>query len=72
MKNINGRQRSPKRKLSQHVQSRWYRSPEVILIHKRYDSQIDMWSLGCVLAEMIMMLNMAKDKNLEHNVLFPS
>jgi dual specificity tyrosine-phosphorylation-regulated kinase 2/3/4 len=34
-----------------YIQSRFYRSPEVILGHP-YDTQIDMWSLGCILAEL--------------------
>lgn len=35
-----------------YVQSRFYRAPEVVLgIH--YDNQVDMWSLGCIVAEML-------------------
>lgn len=34
-----------------YIQSRYYRSPEVILCGK-YGTQIDMWSLGCILAEL--------------------
>jgi serine/threonine protein kinase len=34
------------------VQSRSYRAPEVIL-GCRYDYKIDMWSLGCILAELL-------------------
>lgn len=34
-----------------YIQSRYYRAPEVILGLK-YTSAIDMWSLGCVLAEL--------------------
>ena len=30
----------------------WYRAPEVIFRHPGYDTQIDMWSAGCVLFEM--------------------
>ena len=37
--------------LSSYVQSRSYRAPEVILGCK-YDYKIDMWSLGCILAEL--------------------
>lgn len=35
-----------------YIQSRFYRSPEVIL-GMEYDMQIDMWSLGCVVAELV-------------------
>ncbi|XP_053108722.1 dual specificity tyrosine-phosphorylation-regulated kinase 4 isoform X7 [Hemicordylus capensis] len=34
-----------------YVQSRFYRSPEVILGHP-YTTPIDMWSLGCIMAEL--------------------
>ncbi|KAG2459887.1 DYRK4 kinase, partial [Polypterus senegalus] len=34
-----------------YIQSRFYRSPEVILGHP-YGMAIDMWSLGCILAEL--------------------
>lgn len=37
--------------LSSYVQSRFYRAPEVIL-GCNYDYKIDVWSLGCVLAEL--------------------
>lgn len=35
----------------QYIQSRFYRSPEVLL-GTPYDLAIDMWSLGCILVEM--------------------
>lgn len=34
-----------------YIQSRFYRSPEVIL-GMSYHTAIDMWSLGCILAEL--------------------
>jgi len=34
-----------------YIQSRYYRSPEVIL-GKSYNNMIDMWSFGCLLAEL--------------------
>lgn len=37
--------------LSSYVQSRSYRAPEVIL-GLAYDTKIDIWSLGCILAEL--------------------
>lgn len=35
-----------------YIQSRFYRAPEVIL-GARYSMAIDMWSLGCILAELL-------------------
>lgn len=43
-----------KRCLSNHVVSRRYRAPEIILLEKNYDQKIDMWSVGCILAEMLL------------------
>lgn len=34
------------------VTSRFYRAPELLFGTTNYDSKIDMWSAGCVLAEM--------------------
>mmetsp|Transcript_8637 Transcript_8637/g.22313 ORF Transcript_8637/g.22313 Transcript_8637/m.22313 type:complete len:478 (+) Transcript_8637:286-1719(+) len=37
-----------------YVATRYYRAPEVILSWQRYTNSIDMWSFGCILAEMLM------------------
>lgn len=37
--------------LCHYVQSRTYRAPEVVLGFK-YDQKVDIWSLGCILAEL--------------------
>ena len=42
-----------KRDMSQHVGTRWYRAPELILLDPKYDKSIDMWAVGCILYEMI-------------------
>jgi len=34
------------------VGSRWYRAPELMLGTTRYSASVDLWSCGCVLAEM--------------------
>lgn len=39
--------------LTEYVVTRWYRAPELLLSCPTYTGAIDMWSLGCVLAEMI-------------------
>ena len=47
-------QRSQKpRDLSQEVQTRYYRAPEVILTNKSYDFAVDVWGIGLVLGEML-------------------
>lgn len=37
-----------------YIQSRFYRSPEVILRHSKYTCMVDMWSLGCLAAELFL------------------
>lgn len=31
----------------------WYRAPEVLLGSRHYSTPVDMWSVGCIFAEMI-------------------
>lgn len=40
--------------LTNYVVTRWFRAPELLLKYqtKSYTSQIDMWSVGCILAEL--------------------
>ncbi|KAL7495536.1 hypothetical protein ACHAWT_007232 [Skeletonema menzelii] len=42
------------RQLTKHVVTRWYRAPELILIQP-YGSAVDIWSLGCIFAELLSM-----------------
>ena len=37
--------------------ARWYRPPEIILNNRKYDNRVDIWSIGCVIAEIIYMWN---------------
>ena len=45
-----------KRQLTGHVVTRWYRAPELILLEKDYGQAIDMWSVGCIFAELLGMM----------------
>ncbi|KNC97863.1 CMGC/RCK/MAK protein kinase [Spizellomyces punctatus DAOM BR117] len=37
---------------TEYVSTRWYRAPEVILRSTSYSSPIDIWAVGCILAEL--------------------
>lgn len=37
-----------------YICSRYYRAPELILGYENYTSYIDVWSIGCVIAEMFL------------------
>merc|ERR1712168_1202346 len=39
--------------LTEYVATRWYRAPEIMLNSKGYSKAIDIWSVGCILAEML-------------------
>jgi len=38
--------------LTDYVATRWYRAPEILLGATNYDKGVDMWAVGCIIAEM--------------------
>ncbi|XP_050205584.1 cyclin-dependent kinase G-2 isoform X2 [Mercurialis annua] len=44
---------SPLKPYTQLVVTLWYRAPELLLGAKQYSTAIDMWSLGCIMAELL-------------------
>jgi len=53
----------PPANLTQLVVTLWYRSPELLLGAKEYDSAIDLWSLGCIFGELITKQPLLQGKN---------
>ena len=39
--------------LTEYVITRWYRAPEVILCPSEYSKAVDIWSIGCIFAELL-------------------
>jgi mitogen-activated protein kinase 15 len=39
--------------MTEYVATRWYRAPEIVLGSIKYSKAVDMWSVGCILAELI-------------------
>lgn len=39
--------------MTEYVATRWYRAPEIMLTFQQYTTAMDIWSCGCILAEMI-------------------
>lgn len=39
--------------MTQYVATRWYRAPEIMLSLIEYGAAVDMWSVGCIFAEML-------------------
>ncbi|KAF2934636.1 hypothetical protein DAI22_04g177700 [Oryza sativa Japonica Group] len=44
---------SPLKPYTQLVVTLWYRAPELLLGTKEYSTAIDMWSVGCIMAELL-------------------
>lgn len=42
----------PIRSFSQEVVTLWYRAPDILLGSEKYSTPIDIWSIGCIFAEM--------------------
>lgn len=38
---------------TEYVGTRWYRAPEVVLTSMEYTAAVDIWSVGCILGELI-------------------
>ena len=41
------------KELSNYIVTRWYRAPEILYKSDRYSEKIDIWSLGCIMTEML-------------------
>lgn len=38
--------------MTEYVSTRWYRAPEIALSSNNYNQQIDVFALGCIMAEL--------------------
>ncbi|CAE7264231.1 erkA [Symbiodinium sp. KB8] len=56
------------RPLTEYVCTRWYRAPEVLCSWADYGPAIDMWSLGCIFAEMLRRRPLLPGKNTQHQL----
>jgi len=43
----------PVRTYTHEVVTLWYRAPEILLGQKRYSTPVDIWSVGCIFAELV-------------------
>eukprot|EP00828_Plagiopyla_frontata_P047737 TRINITY_DN8920_c0_g2_i2.p1 TRINITY_DN8920_c0_g2~~TRINITY_DN8920_c0_g2_i2.p1 ORF type:complete len:298 (+),score=40.30 TRINITY_DN8920_c0_g2_i2:122-895(+) len=39
--------------MTDYVATRWYRAPELLLCWKEYECSVDVWSVGCIFAELL-------------------
>lgn len=47
-----GLARSENEEMTGYVATRWYRAPEIMLKWMHYSKAVDLWSVGCIVAEM--------------------
>lgn len=40
--------------MTDYIATRWYRAPELLLGSEDYSGAVDMWSVGCIFAEMLL------------------
>lgn len=45
---------SPKARLTHQVITRWYRPPELLYAARTYGPAVDLWSIGCIFAELML------------------
>lgn len=45
---------SPTRLYTHQVVTRWYRAPELLFGSRMYGTGVDIWALGCILAELLL------------------
>jgi mitogen-activated protein kinase 15 len=46
-------ERQEEANMTEYVATRWYRAPEILLGSVHYTYGVDMWSIGCILGELI-------------------
>jgi len=54
--------------MTEYVCTRWYRAPEVLCSWTDYSGAIDIWSIGCILAEMHMRQPLYPGRNTQHQL----
>jgi len=59
--------------VTSHVVTRWYRAPEVILLQqeREYLLALDMWAVGCIIAELLQMMKENCPVPADRTPLFP-
>mmetsp|Transcript_19001 Transcript_19001/g.43141 ORF Transcript_19001/g.43141 Transcript_19001/m.43141 type:complete len:404 (+) Transcript_19001:59-1270(+) len=54
--------------MTEYVCTRWYRAPEVLCSWTDYGKPIDIWSVGCIFAEMLKRKPLFPGKNTQHQL----
>jgi len=54
--------------MTEYICTRWYRAPEILCCWTEYDSAIDVWSIGCIFAEMLTRKPLFPGSNTKHQL----
>lgn len=65
----NCRETNPNCGLTEYVATRWYRAPEVMLTAAKYSKAMDIWSCGCILAELFLKRPIFPGKDYRHQLM---
>jgi len=58
----------PSALMTQYVVTRWYRAPELLLLYDKYSHAVDIWSVGCILAELLVRKPLFPGHNFKHQL----
>ena len=58
----------PNALMTQYVVTRWYRAPELLLLYDKYSHAVDIWSVGCILAELLVRKPLFPGHNFKHQL----
>ena len=59
----------PQEMMTEYVVTRWYRAPELLCECEHYGKSVDIWSIGCIFAELILHAPFFKGDNPEHQLM---
>ncbi|CAD8176353.1 unnamed protein product [Paramecium octaurelia] len=54
--------------MTYYVETRWYRAPELLIGYQNYNAAVDIWSVGCILAEMILRRPFLRGDSTKHQI----
>lgn len=54
--------------MTEYICTRWYRAPEILCCWTEYDAAIDVWSIGCIFAEMLTRKPLFPGSNTKHQL----
>ncbi|KAH3664404.1 hypothetical protein WICMUC_005789 [Wickerhamomyces mucosus] len=55
--------------MTEYVATRWYRAPEIMLTASNYTTAIDIWSVGCILGELLLGSPVFPGKDYRHQLI---